>query len=457
MAVVLLVLLRISIGWQFLYEGLWKWDTWDTAKPWTSRGFLVNAKGPFRDFFRDQMAGDPDDLEWLAYDKPYEGSEEKVPFVEMKWDDWLLDFSYHYDLSDAEYGRLSRRIRGREFVTSDEFEMPFDVEITGRLANLVQYDEEQQKLVLQTAVIDSAGYWHPKRHLVPRDRQALLNLVPDVAESSPGVFGSRDQDFSHEQFAEQVHLLYQRQANLTYFERLRAMLFGDPDWATVEIAENESRLGKIDQYKQRLEQYEKSLAEATTPYERDVLEYEWKEIQELKIELVGPIKALEAEMKQDAYNTLTTEQRAKGPMPEPMTPQRTADVMAVVSLLVLGGLLILGLFTRLAAFMGAGMVTTFYLVWPPFPGVPEAPGPEHALIVNKNFIEAMALLALAFLPTGTWFGVDGAFGALFRGGGKSKSQPKAEEKKSEAKSEPEAEKAAVTPVPASPSEAAKKS
>jgi len=31
--IVLLVLLRVSIGWQFLYEGLWKWDTMDSPKP----------------------------------------------------------------------------------------------------------------------------------------------------------------------------------------------------------------------------------------------------------------------------------------------------------------------------------------------------------------------------------------------------------------------------------------
>ena len=48
----------------------------------------------------------------------------------------------------------------------------------------------------------------------------------------------------------------------------------------------------------------------------------------------------------------------------------------------------------------------FYLAMPPWPGVPEAPGPEHSFIVNKNFIEIMALLAIAALPTGQWFGLD---------------------------------------------------
>jgi uncharacterized membrane protein YphA (DoxX/SURF4 family) len=76
--------------------------------------------------------------------------------------------------------------------------------------------------------------------------------------------------------------------------------------------------------------------------------------------------------------------------------------------------LLVGLCTRLAAIAGAGMLMSFYMVWPPFPGVPEAVGPEHSLIVNKNFIEALALLAIAALPTGTWFGLDAWISKAFR-------------------------------------------
>ena len=60
------------------------------------------------------------------------------------------------------------------------------------------------------------------------------------------------------------------------------------------------------------------------------------------------------------------------------------------------------------------MVLGFYLAWPPWPGVPEAPGPDHALVVNKNLIEVAALFALAALPTGRWFGVDGLLLGLWR-------------------------------------------
>lgn len=83
-------------------------------------------------------------------------------------------------------------------------------------------------------------------------------------------------------------------------------------------------------------------------------------------------------------------------------------------LIILGSLLLLGFLTRIAALGGAVMLTMFYLVWPPWPGVPDAPGPEHSLIVDKNLIEVMALLSIAALPTGTWFGIDGMFSRLWR-------------------------------------------
>jgi len=63
LGVLFLVILRISIGWQFLYEGLWKYNTLRSNTPWTAEGYLKTAQGPFRDMFR-AMTGDPDDLAW---------------------------------------------------------------------------------------------------------------------------------------------------------------------------------------------------------------------------------------------------------------------------------------------------------------------------------------------------------------------------------------------------------
>jgi hypothetical protein len=79
-------------------------------------------------------------------------------------------------------------------------------------------------------------------------------------------------------------------------------------------------------------------------------------------------------------------------------------------------LLISGLGTRVAAIAAAGMLLSFYLAYPPWPGVRHAvPNVEHSLFVDKNLIEVIALLAIAAMPTGTWFGVDGLIWRLIGG------------------------------------------
>ena len=96
----------------------------------------------------------------------------------------------------------------------------------------------------------------------------------------------------------------------------------------------------------------------------------------------------------------------KGPVSQPWTTLRISDTLTIVGLACLGLLLIVGLFTRFAALMGAIMIFMFYMAMPPWPGLPEPPGPEHSLVVNKNLIEVLALIALATLPSGYWFGLD---------------------------------------------------
>jgi thiosulfate dehydrogenase (quinone) large subunit len=49
-----IVVLRVMIGWHFLYEGLSKL----TSPGWSASGYLLQSRGPFSSFFR-WMASDP--------------------------------------------------------------------------------------------------------------------------------------------------------------------------------------------------------------------------------------------------------------------------------------------------------------------------------------------------------------------------------------------------------------
>jgi uncharacterized membrane protein YphA (DoxX/SURF4 family) len=84
-----------------------------------------------------------------------------------------------------------------------------------------------------------------------------------------------------------------------------------------------------------------------------------------------------------------------------------SDVIVKWSLVVLGACLMVGLLSRTTSFLTALLILSFYLAMPSLPGWPESPRLEgHYLVINKTLIEVIALLALTFIPTGRWAGLD---------------------------------------------------
>jgi uncharacterized membrane protein YphA (DoxX/SURF4 family) len=84
------------------------------------------------------------------------------------------------------------------------------------------------------------------------------------------------------------------------------------------------------------------------------------------------------------------------------------DLVTKWSLTIIGGCLLLGVFTRTACVAGAAFLLLFFAAMPPLPGFPEPPRAEgHYVYINKNIIEMVALLALATTRSGRWLGLDG--------------------------------------------------
>jgi uncharacterized membrane protein YphA (DoxX/SURF4 family) len=76
-------------------------------------------------------------------------------------------------------------------------------------------------------------------------------------------------------------------------------------------------------------------------------------------------------------------------------------------LLVVGILLMVGLFSRLSCFSAAGFLLLTVLTQPSLPWIPAPPNAEgNYLVINKNVIEMVALLALMTTRSGRWFGLD---------------------------------------------------
>jgi len=83
------------------------------------------------------------------------------------------------------------------------------------------------------------------------------------------------------------------------------------------------------------------------------------------------------------------------------------DFLNTWGLIAIGAGLILGLFTRLAAYAGMGLLIMYYLNNIPLIGLEYSmPAEGNYLIVSKTLIEAAALLVLAIFPTGSAFGLD---------------------------------------------------
>ena len=448
LAVFFLVLLRLAIGWQFLYEGLWKYDTLSTPNPWTARGYLANAEGPLRDHFRSMVGdfpegNDPDDLLWLDYER-----------VSRAWNDWAQRFAEHFDLTAEQKQKVDELLKGPEQWTFPIKELPEVVK--EKLDRLQQFRKQAPEADLaDLRYKDGKLILSGKTPLKPSEVQQMYSWVdatmterledgqmkPTLAKADEKGNPILDEDGQpvrmedgpEKEFAIRVYAMENAsQSGIGYLQKLRASLRGDPDRAGVHKHAGERGVhmgppeeeddetiellayGDIMKYRDELAAYERMHAKATMPHEFEHLSRLKQKLGSLRAKVVGPIKSLDAELKEQARIMLTPEQLQRGPLPAEETPLSKASKQAMWGLIIIGALLIAGFCTRLAALAGAVMLLSFYMAVPPLPGVPTPPGTtEHAYIVNKNLIEAIALVGIAALPTGSWFGLDGVIRWLF--------------------------------------------
>jgi thiosulfate dehydrogenase [quinone] large subunit len=84
-----------------------------------------------------------------------------------------------------------------------------------------------------------------------------------------------------------------------------------------------------------------------------------------------------------------------------------ANTITMWGLTIVGALLILGLFTRLASLGGIGFILLFYLCNPPFVGYfYSIPTEGSYLVVNKNLVELCALIVILVTGSGRFAGFD---------------------------------------------------
>jgi hypothetical protein len=184
-AVLFVVLLRLAIGWQFVYEGLWKLNTFSTAKPWTSAGYLRNARGPLRNLYRE-MTGDPDDMHWLDYDQ-----------VAARLDTYRDAFVIqHPDLTESQKLRLSDMLDGPAQFSAPLAQLPEGIEFTPQLLKVIHYDADNKLLVVDG-----------KQHLIPKEKAELERAAKGDKAAKPAEI---------QQFRKALDAVYKQSAKLSF-------------------------------------------------------------------------------------------------------------------------------------------------------------------------------------------------------------------------------------------------
>lgn len=308
LAVVLLVALRLTIGWHFFYEGVWKIAN---AEKFSASEFLTISKGPFAPLFY-AMVSDLDGRVRLAM--------EPVADEKKANDGWVTSPVYLAAWTEARDQFVKRN----------------------------RLSEEQVK-----AVDESFKQYE----------LSLEEFMTDNKEAIEAHFGALDR----------------------------------------YIARRKSGVNNAAHEKKRI----------------------WDEQMKLRGEADGWLADLDAmgdEMSMAMFIVLDDGQKSRARVPQVVTaPEKLPvpipfvntqaqflDLAVTYGLTAIGLCMLLGFCNRLACLGGGAFLISVLMTQPPWPTI-YPPAPEvvgHALIVDKNFVEMVAIFMLAALPVGRWAGLD---------------------------------------------------
>lgn len=171
---------------------------------------------------------------------------------------------------------------------------------------------------------------------------------------------------------------------------------------------------RIAEYKKRAQEVRDLVGSRMWRFGKDVegkrLAQEKADVADLRAALLADLNEEHTAKLQQALNDLLTpEQKKSDPIPD-VVPSKVLAWLNLVTawgLTILGGTLLLGLFTRTSCVLAFLFLTMTYFCTPPWPWLPTPPNNEgFYYFINKNVIEGLALLALATTASGRWFGVD---------------------------------------------------
>ncbi|MBX7168797.1 MAG: DoxX family protein [Pirellulales bacterium] len=174
------------------------------------------------------------------------------------------------------------------------------------------------------------------------------------------------------------------------------------------LAENREAIDDYFHELKRLEQASANPQLRDVPFQRKRIAEARQRTSATAAPWLAQVDALQHDLEQDLQGLLDKDQQAEGLPPEPFTWLSLIDSTVGPVNAIIGLLLMAGLFTRAAAVGGILFLLIIGLSQPEWPTIyPLAhPSAGHALLVNKEFVEMIALAVLATTGVGRWGGLD---------------------------------------------------
>jgi uncharacterized membrane protein YphA (DoxX/SURF4 family) len=385
-----LLALRLSIGWHFLFEGLHKVHTHvhgpseSNARAFSSEPYFKVAPGPVGAEMRRQFL----DVTAVVADRVAKQKDLTAAAFDA------LPLAEQAELCPASVSFVLVNIPGEKVVAAIRAEAAADKKAidAAEKKSLADIDAEAVAFPKMTKE-QVASYKEAAKQKAAKAREAADKLAATAGELVPKrimnaraayaawVYGAEGRDTTVKFISGAAPL--SAPARLAHLDRLRAAL-----------AEEENKLRA-------------DLGNG--------MGIESKSVAELRTAIV----AAESALAKDADDFVAELRKSLGEdgKDDPARPKSRGQLMDQVTmwfLVVTGACLMAGLFTPLWCLLGTGFLVMTYLAHPPFPWYPLPPNTEgNPLFINKNVIEAIALLTIASFPTGRWLGLDALLCKLF--------------------------------------------
>lgn len=164
------------------------------------------------------------------------------------------------------------------------------------------------------------------------------------------------------------------------------------------VAANTGAIGENRHVLDRLRAAEGQAGAEEVPFQRTRIKERESEFRSQIAPLIAGVQGIEKDYRGELLSLLTPEQRKRGSLPRYSSRLEEMDKTLKYVLLGVGGCLIVGLFTRTAAVVGAGFLLSVVLAQPFW--LPDT------IPTYNQFVELVALLALATTHVGRWGGLD---------------------------------------------------